>query len=228
MELSNMTKGQNEPMDDPFTLLVKLGQRGHMLELLQEGHLYLNQLGYFKRLEDETPRSDKDEATGYLWQMDGGTVEVREGIEDWKLFGTLEGGIRFHDTALESANVYCLHSRRASQCVTPWTLDDLEFGDTFVLFLNPKEFIERVRRAVVDAGLAASWGPVEYVDRRTYHGNMGAFRKFSERARDSEFRIMVEPGTGGPLSLRIGSLEDIAVLGEASKRLKLTPNDYAG
>lgn len=228
MELSNMTKEQKESMEDPFTLLFKLGQREHMLELFQEGHLYLNHLGYFKRLEDETPRSDKDEATGYLWQMDGGRVEIREGIEDWKPIGTLVGGIRVHDTTLESGNVYCLHARRASQCATPWTLDNLEFGDTFVLLLNPKEFIERVQRAVVEAGLAASWGPVEYVDRRTYHGNMGAFRKFAERSRDSEFRIVVEPGTGAPLSLRIGSLEDIAVLGEASKRLKLIPKDYPG
>ena len=62
---------------------------------------------------------------------------------------------------------------------------------------------------------------VEYVDRRSYTGPMGVFRKFSERAADQEFRVAILPGTGRPLSLRLGDLSDIAIMGMTNERLKL-------
>jgi hypothetical protein len=52
---------------------------------------------------------------------------------------------------------------------------------------------------------------------------MGAFRKFREHAHQSEFRVLLRPGIGRPLSLHLGSLTDIAVLGPSSKRLKYGP-----
>lgn len=218
-----MTDKPTQLPSEPFIVFLKLGQHLHMERLLHSGELYLNTLGYFRGLEDGTPRSDRDEASGYNWQMDGGTFEIQDG-QEWNLVGTLIGGIRVHDAALLNANIYSLHARRASDCIEPWKLDYLAFGDTFVLFFNPAEFLERVRRAAQEAGYQASWGPVEYVDRRTYHGPMGAFKKFEERAVDSEFRILVQPGAGGPLRLRVGDLTDIAYLGDASKRLKLIPS----
>ena len=47
------------------------------------------------------------------------------------------------------------------------------------------------------------------------------FRKFSERAADQEFRVAILPGTGRPLSLRLGDLSDIAIMGMTNERLKL-------
>jgi len=219
-----MAENLTQRPDDPFIVLFKLGERRYMERLLHEGELYLNTLDYFRRLEDGTPRSDRDEAVGYNWQMDGGTFEMQDERE-WRLVGTLVGGIRVEDPALLDANVYSLHARRASQCTEPWKLDYLDFGDTFVLFFNPSEFLERVRRAAQEEGHRLSWGPVEYVDRRKYHGPMGAFRKFEERAVDLEFRILLQPGAGGPLRLQVGDLTDIAFLGETSKRLKLIPKE---
>jgi hypothetical protein len=52
---------------------------------------------------------------------------------------------------------------------------------------------------------------------------MGVFRKFSEHASESELRIAVLPGTGKPLSLRLGNLSDIAIMGSTNERLRLDP-----
>jgi len=45
----------------------------------------------------------------------------------------------------------------------------------------------------------------------------------SPPAGDSEFRILLTPGTGEPIVLELESLEDIAVLGETRLRLRYTP-----
>lgn len=219
-----MAENPIQRRDDPFPVLFKLGERQYMEKLLHEGELYLNTLGHFKHLEDGTPRSDRGEATGYNWQMDGGTCEITDG-RGRKLSGILDGGIRLEDSALLDANVYSLHARNASQCIEPWKLDYLGFGDTFVVFSDRGEFLERVRREAQKAGHRATWARVKYVNRRNYHGQMGAFRKFEERAVDSEFRILLEPGAGDPLRLRVGDLTDIAFLGKTSNRLKLLPRE---
>lgn len=106
---------------DPIVALFKVGAREHMLELLEEGHLYLNTLGYFKALNDESPRSDPDEATAFAWQTHGYTLDVGIG-DDWTRVGTIDGATRFHDKELENANLYCLYAKRRSQCSEPWSM----------------------------------------------------------------------------------------------------------
>lgn len=191
-----------------------------MRELLREGHVYLNNLGFFKNLEATRVQADPDEATGYCWQMPDSVLEIQV-EEEWRTLGTVNGGIRSHDELLNSLAVYCLHGRRRNDCAEPWMLGDLGFGDTFVLFSNANEFFRRLYRAAMDEYYQVQFGPVEYVDRHTYNGPMGAFRKFKERERESEFRVVLSPGNDEPISLKLGSLEDIAVIGPTDKRLKL-------
>lgn len=207
-------------MEESIIILFKLGREQDVRELLHEGHVYMRTLGDFKALEDGTPRSDPDEATAFCRQMDGGTFEIQDGAE-WLMVGRLVGGIRIQDTPLMTSNVYCLHARTASQCKEPWKLDYLNYGEFYVAFFNPEEFLRRVRHAAAEAGYEIEYNPVQYVDRRTYHGPMGAFRKFSERAADSEFRILIRSDAGSPMSLRLGSLTDIAAMGPTAGHIKL-------
>ena len=203
-------------MNDPLILLFKLGSKKDMIALLERGHVHMKTLGEFKRLEDRTPRWDPDEATHSCLQM---SVDIQ--LDDGWQAVPVDGGIRTHDTELESANVYCLHARTASQCSEPWSLAGLGYGDYYVLFRNPVEFISRLRSATEAQGHTISYSRVEYVDRYQYHGPMGAFRKFSERSGDSEFRVLVSPGVGASLDLYLGSLADIAVLGPAAGTISL-------
>jgi hypothetical protein len=92
-----------------------------------------------------------------------------------------------------------------------------------VLFLDFNEFIRRLTSAAERSGHRVLWGLVDYVDRSTYTGEMGPFRKFSQHSAQEELRIAVMPGTGQPLSLCIGSLNDIATTVPSSGHFKLVP-----
>jgi hypothetical protein len=66
-----------------------------------------------------------------------------------------------------------------------------------------------------------TWGLVDYVDRSVYTGPMGPFRKFSRHHAQEELRIAIMPGTGQPMSLRLGSLRDIAMAVPSTGHFKL-------
>jgi hypothetical protein len=101
---------------------------------------------------------------------------------------------------------------------------NLAFGDTFAALRDGDEFLRRVHDAVKRAGYELQWNVVEYVDKSTYHGPMGIFRKSSEFSYQSEFRIAVLRGTGSPYTLHVGDLSDLVFAGplaELNGRLKV-------
>lgn len=209
-------------VDHDVIAVFKFGQEKHMAELLHEGHVFMNPVSTFKEIDDGSPRFDPDEGTIYCRNLDGWTLDF-EHEGQWHRLGTVTGPVRFRNKALFSANLYCLHTRTRRDYGTILELGQLGFGDTFVAFREPGEFVRRLQKAAVAAGQELVVGLVEYVDRRTYSGPMGLLRKFSEHSAEQELRIAALPGTGRPLSLRLGDLSDIALMGSATKRIRLDP-----
>jgi hypothetical protein len=193
-----------------------------MEELLREGHVYMNTVSYFARLEDSSVRHDADEGTASWRQAQGATFRVLRG-DEWRTLGTLRDTIRLRGDALLAANLYCLHGLTRVHCEQDFRLNLLGFGESYVLFLDADEFFRRLQLAANAAGHKVEWHPVEYVDRGTYNGPMGLFRKFSEYAAQREVRVGLSPGCPGPLSLRLGNLADIAIMGRSDDVLRLEP-----
>jgi hypothetical protein len=213
-------------VEDPLIALFKIGRRAHMEELLHEGHVFINTVGYFASLEDGSPRADADEGTRYSRQAEGSTLHVQH-ENQWHRLGTLHGAIRFRDEGLLATNLYCLHGRRRSDYGQVFVLDQLGFGEAYVLLIDANEFFRRLQQGLAALGQVMSWNAVEYVQRDKHEGPMGVFRKYSERAADKEVRVALSPGSGGQLSIRLGDLSDIALIGDASDRLKLEPKGPA-
>lgn len=205
---------------DSLVALFKLGKRTHMEELIHEGHVYMNAVSYFKDLEEDSPRSDDAEGTWYCQKADGAILEKRQGPE-WHRVATLNGPALFRKEALAKANLYCLHGKTQKDYGRVFELHRFGYGDSYVLFRDPSEFLGRLSKAANEAGQKIECRVVEYVDKNSYSGPMGLFRKFSERAEDREVRIALLPGTGDPFSLWLGDLSDIALFGSASQRLRL-------
>lgn len=222
-----MTQPALSNLDDPVVAIFKVGQEDHMRALLSEGRLYLQTVGYFRDLDDGSPRGDALEASSHCLHLDGWTFDVEDGLKNWQRVGTIVGGASVGDLAAATANLYCLHARRQSQCRAPFLLADLGYGPFCVVFRDASEFFRRVNEAVLSLGQAAEFGLVEYVDRATYHGRMGPFRKYADHRKDSEFRIFVTPGLGAPLTLQLGDLSDIALLLPTTNRIRVTPSEPA-
>jgi hypothetical protein len=211
-----------EEPDDPPIAVFKIGSAKHMTDLVKNGHVYMNTAAHYAALEATDPRTDPNEGASYCKQATGGTFSMEV---DGKFvpLGTITGPIIQTTDDLKGANLYCLHARRRSSYNQAFRLSLLNFGDTAVIFLDVVEFLRRVTEAADAAGHQVSYEFVEYVDREAYTGPMGLFRKFSTYADQREHRIAILPGVGGPLSLHVGSLEDITLTVSADDHLQLTP-----
>jgi hypothetical protein len=208
--------------EDPPIAVFKIGAAEHMTDLVKNGHVYMNTAAYYSELDTTNARTDPDEGASYFKQATGG-IFWREVDAKFAPIGTITGPVIHRRDDLNGANLYCLHARRRSSYNQAFRLSSLGLGDTAVMFLDIGEFLRRVTEAAHQAGHRVSYQLVEYVDRDTYNGPLGLFRKFSKFADQLEHRIAILPGVGGPLSLHMESLEDITWTVSAEDHLKLTP-----
>lgn len=195
--------------------LFKFGERRFMEELVSEGHVFMNTLAYYAELEAGSAQADKDEGSAHCIYATGGELQI-EKDGNWVPVGTINGPLVSRDPATLQMNAYCMFAFRESHAASLIDTRNLSFGDTFVAFTDGDEFLRRVRAAAAREGVELSDSLVQYVDRETYSGPMGPFRKFAEHAHQSELRLLVRPGGAKPLSLRIGSLADITRIGPLS------------
>lgn len=193
--------------------LFKFGHRQHIDELVREGHVYMNPLSAFVQLESDSLRTDADEGLKWSIPGSGAKLQMEEG-GDWLSVGTLDGPIKHLDPVVLQANVFCMYAFRALHSATLVDERNFGFGDTFVVFTDGNEFLRRAKTAAEKLQLRYEAGLVQYVDGNAYRGDMGIFKKFSHFSFQSEFRIALLPGTGRPVSLNLGDLRDIAMVGE--------------
>lgn len=196
---------------DRVLRIAKFGQRCYIDKFVR-GQLYMNTLAHFANIESNPARRDEYEGENFWMQPDKGTWSLmNDGV--YKPISGIIGPIAWRREGILDANVFCMFALRAS--VAKWVIDprNFAFGDTFAVLKDGDEFLRRVQAAVQRAGHALKCGLVEYVDRSTYHGAVGIFRKSSEFSYQSEFRLAILPGLGAPYPLEVGELSDITITG---------------
>jgi hypothetical protein len=184
---------------DPVLALLKFGAAEHMTALLRHGHVYMKPIPYFKALESDVARGDRYEGLWKCWQPDRMRLDIKQGNE-WVNVGGIVGQVTLRDQRAEAGNIFCMFALRGSHAEAfvdgrsrlAVNVDSLRLGDSVVVFTDGDEFMRRVWAAAQLEGLELAYNLVEYVERETYHGPMGPFRKFSMFSEQSEFRILAK------------------------------------
>lgn len=211
------TRSSAEWPPDRILALLKFGRREHIEELVTEGHLFRRPLADFVPMEEDELRGDRNEGLTSYIQASGGEFRRQDRNGQWQTLGTIMGPLRYRDPGALDTTVFCGYALRASASLSLINQSNLRFGDTFAIFTEGDEFLRRVRAAAERDGLQIQTGLVKYVDPTSYNRVMGPFRKLSTFAYQSEFRLIIAPGTGMPPSLRAGSLADIAIIGPSAR-----------
>lgn len=94
------------------------------------------------------------------------------------------------------------------------------FGDSLLFIYNPKEFARRLinelqKKMSEDKDVSNFKAhKVEYINRSSYNGEMGSFRKFNNFAHQQEWRIAIQSvyNSEEPYKLVIGSIKDISMI----------------
>lgn len=199
--------------------LMKLLPSQHLDSFLN-GNIFMNTPTYFSALEAaDTVRSDCDEGIHASLQVKELCIADDDG--QWIPIGGLINPVIHRTTEAADYNMFCMYTLTEA---SDEPVDDrnLAFGDTFVVITSAPEFLKRFKAAAVKAGRESAFSVIEYVDRNTYHGPMGPFRKFSSFSYQNEYRMVLQGGNGEPAVLEIGDIRDICVVGpsvEINQRL---------
>jgi hypothetical protein len=215
---------------NPAMFVLKMGQREHM-EQFRKGLLYMNTLKYFRGLDGDSARADRFEGVTHIFQPKDvimrlsapGFGEITIGSMDLAAASTLSMNSEL------CCNIFCLHAITAPVSGPLFPSEHEWFGDSTVLVLNTRDFLNRALVAAKDKNFTIVGSLVEYYDHDTYTGKLDRFRKSKRFAHQREYRIAVEsPGTE-PLTLEIGDITDITSemipFSEANDAFKFSEDD---
>jgi len=200
-------------MDETTYAFIKFGKKEHLESFRNNGSLYMNTLGYFKKLESMS--GDKNEGMENFYQ--GSKTHLKLIPHGAGVGGFIKGLISFgvQKGSDLARNVFCLHAiTNTEPKLHP---NNLKRNGHALIINKPRIFLEMLEEAANKQKVAFQYNLVTYVDKKTHHGKMGCFTKFKEYESENEFRILKKQGTGKPFVFEIGSLEGISDIVETDK-----------
>ncbi len=191
-------------------------------ESFLNGEIYFNTDKYFSMLDSkDVVRSDPDEDADESWIVKDLSIQDKK-TGEYVPIGGIINPVKFRYGERPQLNILCLYVLLER---SDFKIDEriLEFGDTAIVIRDVIEFTNRVHTTANEIGLGVKQQPIEYVDKSTYHGPIGPFRKYADYAFQSEFRYLISPGEGRPISLQIGDLRDICFAIPSNEIANLKP-----
>ena len=187
--------------------LVKFGQHEHILQLREEGVLYMNNLPYFWRIEDENLRGDPCDCVDEVARGHKAKIALADGTE----FKGTNWTLRMPPHESEKINIFCMYALRPFAGSFPVDEKNFRFGNYALLVTNPQEFIDRIDSHLKSQNIRGRANLVEYVDDE-HSGKVGPFRKFRRFDYQSEWRLVCYDGPGEAREISIGSIRDISTI----------------
>lgn len=215
MEMTTDSTGYHE-------FLIKFGEKNYMDRLINQGEVFLNNVGYFTKLETDQQRGDINEGVTRLWPLSKGSVSIKNDNGELKQVATFTSGTaRERSQNLENANLFCLYHLRAP------INQDLKlsvhipqkswsgFGDTAVIINEPNEFLDRLATAAKSKGYEVTKKFIDYKDLSSHHGILDPFIKDKQYSHQQEFRVLLwripVKNTAESITFELGDLSDICI-----------------
>lgn len=219
---------------DGWSILMKFGSENN-LQKLQAGQLYMKNLKYYVNLEKEKD----DEAVGdkydgqmvlqdvkismftvdtheFVARFDAPAVSMNLGYLDCPVFCMFMFDFRNHvDEHLSGDNLTVKYQFTEEQLAKMPT-----FGDSVLIIKNGDEFINRVKKGLLDAGYGFTRDHVQYYGfnnlehlKQVQKDNSRiAFWKRDKYSYQQEYRLLVHDFIDDCLSVDIGDISDISEL----------------
>lgn len=190
--------------------LIKVGKKENIADLQEIGSIFMNKVGFFRDYEEKQLRGDKDEGIKGIHQI--ARLEILHPKTRQVLAYAEDSSQLKHRDGEERGYIYSLIAIMTQDNLETVRIDERnkEFGDSFVIICDVPEFIRRVEEEFKNLGYEYRYGPVQYYDQKEYSGELDIFCKQNYFKFQQEFRFFVKKNENDPLTLKIGSIEDIS------------------
>lgn len=206
--------------------LLKFGKVEHLKNLQENGTLFLNSIQALRKENDF--RNDTYEGASKVASHPQGTATVTAKFAD----GT-EIPINYINLSYVEKREFVLGNICSFYSISSKDFENgefipvdkrmQEFGTHAILITDIKEFFNRVENKILEMKCNCYHGHVRYFDETSFIGDISLFQKRSRYQYQNEYRIYVDSKKEIPITLELGSLKDISVIGLADKIHELKP-----
>ncbi|XOV93192.1 MAG: hypothetical protein ACFHWX_00490 [Bacteroidota bacterium] len=201
---------------------IKVGDRKHVIDLMKNGTIYANTVEYFRKIES-AEKKDVSEGANASLKINVRKILIENRFEIPYEFSNAK--LNTYNDTLNNTHLYCMYGVKPEHITGKPFIDEriLKFGDAALVITNPKEFIKRVEQ--VASKYSLNYKPVTYYNPKNDFTELSIFNKPDTYEHQNEFRLHFGHSDPEPLTLKIGSIEDISHL-IASKDLLMLYYKY--
>lgn len=208
-------------MQHTIIFFLKLGSEENILDLFENGTIYMNTIEYFRKVEDEELRGDKYEGVSRVINSLPGTFKI-PGIE--REFNYIK--VHLRESYKEVlGNIYSLYSISSKGYTNPLDFEfdkrNLRFGTHGILIKNLSLFFSKIESELKRNNLKFNHGFVDYYDKEEVCKEISLFEKPNEFEYQKEFRFYIENDKIEPIKIQIGSMKDYAEIFKIENFLKM-------
>lgn len=201
--------------DNEVFLLYRRGRPEHIKALYEKGELYINTIDFIRKCDGNWERSDPEDSILERNYLGEGTVRFCDVGKDIDEDGVSMPAINMviRTDHAHKGNIYCLSGVYSEHITGDRKDTDFctnTFGEALIVITNPREFINRVKNALLKDGYCnAEFNKVNYYP-DNYSGTVGFFKKHERFRHQNEYRIYIQNTNNEPIKIQIGSMHDIA------------------
>ena len=197
-------------MEHTIKLFLKLDSKENILDLFDNGTIYMNTIEYFRKVEDEELRGDKYEGVSKVINSLPGTFKI-PGID--REFNYIK--VHLKESYKEVlGNIYSLYAISSKGFPNPldFKFDErnLRFGTHGVMIKDLPLFFNKIENELKKNNLKFNHGFVDYYDKEEVSREITLFEKPLEFEHQKEFRFYVENDKIKPIKIQIGRMKDYA------------------
>ncbi len=197
-------------MEHTIKVFFKLGSEENILDLLENGTIYMNTIEYFRKVEDSELRGDKYEGVSRIINSLPGTFKI-PGIE--REFNYIKMHLReSHKEVI--GNIYSLYAISSKGFPNPLEFEfdkrNLRFGTHCLVIKNLPLFFKKIEKELKKNNYKFYHNFVDYYDKDEVNRKITLFEKPLEFEYQKEFRFYVEDYGMKPIKIQIGSLKKYA------------------
>ena len=197
-------------MEHTIKVLLKLGSKENILDLFENGTIYMNTIEYFRKVEDGELRGDKYEGVSRIINSLPGTFKIK-GID--REFNYIKMHLReAHNEVI--GNIYSLYAMSSKGFPNPLDFEfdkrNLRFGTHCLMIKDLPYFFNKIEKELKKNNYKFHHNFVDYYDKDVVNREITLFEKPLEFEYQKEFRFYVEDYGMKPIKINIGSLKKYA------------------
>ena len=186
--------------------LIKFGSEKNIIELRDKGLIYMKNLPYFWKIENDELRKDPCDGVDTIDNGINGVLLFQNTnrpvcIQKWNL--------KLLPNDSDKINIFCMFALRTEPINYPIDDRNVKFGNFALIITDPAEFIQRVHSHLCLNHVKHEADLVKYLE-FNHKGEVGLFKKKNSFSYQSEWRLVCYNGPGNERRIEIGSLSDIA------------------